>query len=206
MKLSDNAIFAGAMALGLSMAAPAAAEPFLVDFNTAPFTGFVTNFQAGGFSFVFESDGDGGDFVFSGTGGEGGTGAIDALSGSLELGTTETISIVRSAGGTFDFDRLWTNNLNTPGTVDYVALLGGTQIAGGAIAGGIGAIVEPSIEIDVLQIVGTDINLLFDSFEGSLAMDTDPDLEIPAPATLALLGFGLIGAAAVRRGRSRTRR
>lgn len=204
MRFPHKTGLAGAAALALCWAAPAAAAPFLLDFNTAPFSGLVTSFETGGFTFEFESGGDGGDFAFNAAGGEGGSGAIDALSGSLDLGTTETVSIFRTGGGTFNFDRLWTDNVNDAGTADYVALLGGTQVGSGVIASGISAIVEESIEIDTLQIVGTDINLFFDSFEGALAMDPDPG--IPAPATLILLGFGLIGAVAAAQARDRSRR
>ncbi|HPG40295.1 MAG TPA: choice-of-anchor D domain-containing protein [bacterium] len=120
--------FAGALLLTallsiLLPAQPALAADYVDTFNgSCPWgSGQVSSFTTGtantGLAYTFAADGDGGDFAWTSTGGNGDTGCINALSGAWNTGTTEKVTIVSRDGKAFVFDGIWFDIVGTGITV-----------------------------------------------------------------------------------------
>lgn len=82
-------------------------------FDPKPFTETaVTTVDSGtadtGLTVEFTTEGDGGDFAYTTNGGDGGTGALDALSSQYVIpGTTEVVSITSRDGKAFVFNSVY---------------------------------------------------------------------------------------------------
>jgi hypothetical protein len=166
-----RALFASvAGIMGLSGGNAAAA---VLDFNTAPFSGFPTQFQAGDFTFTFEPDGDGGDFGFQNSGGVGDSGAINAISASFPINTstTEFINITRTGGGNFTFGSLFIDNEGfNAQTVTVAGLLGGSTVDSFDLLGGTTDTVSfADITVDTVQLSSANFEgIIFDDFTASI--------------------------------------
>ena len=195
---------AGTGAVIAICAGPAFATPFLEDFDAPPFAGTQISFTSGDFTFTFEASGDGGDFAHTPAGGEGGTGGIDAQSASLDFFADETVTIVRTAGGTFVWDSLYIDNLSIS-TVFVDGLLGGaTSFSDIVLSGFIDTITTGGVLVDTVRLTSSDMDLIFDNFAGELPMMT----EVPEPSAFALfvVALGGLGVMARRRPSARLQR
>ena len=194
-----SVIAAVAVALVMLLGAvPASATPFNVDFEAAtnPLPGIVATFDLDGFTFTFLGDGDGGDFAWGPAIGQGGSAGIFVTSLAINTGTTEVMTIVLTGGGTFTWDSLWINFIDTNTTVK--GLKGATTPFSTIFTPGTHTVNAGGIEVDTVRLESTDFNLLkFDLFKGDLPME--PGGTVPEPGTLALFGFGLLGLGLARR-------
>jgi len=70
-------------------------------------TSFTTGDLNTGLLYTFTADGEGGDFGYGESSGNGGTGAVNILSGEWNSSTTEKVTIVSRDGKAFVFDGIW---------------------------------------------------------------------------------------------------
>lgn len=191
------AAFAGAVVLGLGSGT---ASALVIDFDPAPFPGFLTSFATDGFTFTFAGDGD---FVASPLGGEPGgteTRSIQADSIPVDAGI-EIITIVLTGGGPFTFDSIYIDSV-AGGATTVAGFDSGGQIYSTLVAAVFTGVVNSNSLADVLKVElrsADFFSLRFDSFTVNSEVGA-----VPEPGTLALFVAGLFGLGLLSRRRRRS--
>lgn len=181
------------------------AQSFTENFNANSSTTSTFSKTISGivFNFTFTTDGDGGDFSWENTYGEGNSASINALShGVGNFSTTEKITIKRADGNKFKFTSIYFNN--TAGTTISAAGYNNNTLVGSiknATNGFNGTLTFGDITVNEVRFTSTDfLNSNFDSFIGNLTTNlgiediyfTDIKTEIsPNPANDYLTISGL---------------
>ncbi|MCU9950564.1 DUF4347 domain-containing protein, partial [Pseudomonas sp. PDM13] len=133
-------------------------------------TSFTRTLGGVSYTFTFTSTGEGGDFVWEGANGAGGSASINMRSGSAS-GSMELVTIARTDGQDFTFSSIFIDNAggeitNVRGYLDGVAVGTNQSMAQGAS----GVLSFGSLRVDQVQITSLDFfNTNFDDFTGDTA-------------------------------------
>lgn len=134
-------------------------------------TTFTKMLEGVSFTFTFSGDGDGGDFAWEDRYGLDDSPSINILSGGLDVGTTERVTISRTDGAEFIFNSIYINSTSaaTISVGGYVAdvLVGSVQTVETGMAS---MLTFGGIQVDEVRLSSNDFyNINMDAFAGNLS-------------------------------------
>ncbi|SFG22248.1 Ig-like domain-containing protein [Salegentibacter agarivorans] len=164
--------------------------------NLCTTTNFTRNLNGVDFEFTFQGSGDGGNFSYETEYGEGNSPAINLLSGALNPGTTETVTIKRRDNGEFIFNSIFVNNTDAQ-TLTFQGYKNGSAVSSSQSAprGTNNTLNFSGITLDEVRITSTDFyNINLDSFSGEIPSSvTVPTVNTSSVSSITATGATFSG-------------